>query len=368
MDNFKNMIDFEAFSAIIGYYTAYYENEGVSEFVLKEYLDSHIRGKEHIFKLFGGKLKIEREIDVTVTSYEIQEKKMELRNSLFQNKKFIFATALLEHLNTDEFISNTLQRDFQIFDVKVPKGMKVSKALSKLVLPEHAHEVTVKHSMVYQSLFTKGKAVISIDPIDYITMSSNSSGWKSCHRLNGGEYAAGPLAYLADSSSVICYIESSKPCSIMWCGDQYTHSNKTWRQIALVSSDSTYSTQERQYPNENSINAKAIADMFKELFEKANGKSYQKSEEGVDTLWDLHTDFAELEDETACYYNDTRHEMYEDGYVVYPSDKCISDLIASDQKPLKGALAMCLCCGHTLYDANSPFCDSCFDCNDDDEW
>ena len=246
--------------------------------------------------------------------------------------------------------------------------MKVSKALTKLCLPEYAHDITTKHSMAVQQMTTKGKLVLSIDPCDYITMSSNNSGWRSCHRLNGGEYRTGPLAYLRDGSTVICYMESSKPCEITVGGKEYSHSNKTWRQIAMVSPNLDFSIQERQYPNENTINANEVAKAFKELFEQYHNEKFKVESHSVDTLNDLHIDYANEYEEHRYFYNDISNEMFSEGDVVLREGQSI-DFIRTLPLPIKGEEVYCLDCGGSIYDSDTLYCEDCgcYD-HDEDEW
>lgn len=366
----KDLINERAFTAILKHYGADYQDGSLSPSVVAEMLDTHIERKAHIFKLFGGKLKIEKEIETTVdrnTAFDILH---DLQNQIPKEKKLFFVRSFLSSISIEEFSTNVVAKDIKIFNTVIPKGMKVSKALTKLCLPEYAHDITTKHSMAVQQMTTKGKLVLSIDPCDYITMSSNNSGWRSCHRLNGGEYRTGPLAYLRDSSTIICYMESSKPCEITVAGKEYTHSNKTWRQIAMVSPNLDFSIQERQYPNENTINANEVAKAFKELFEQYHNEKFKIESHGTDTLNDLHIDYANEYDEHRYYYNDISNEMFSQGNVVLREGQNVS-VLETLPLPVKGEAVFCLNCGESIYDSDSLYCEDCdcYDCDDEeDEW
>lgn len=369
----NEMIDRETFKAIVCSYGVDYEGGSANLSVLDDMVDRHIKNKEHIFELFGNKLKVEKEIETSITESELTSLKIELINKPeFSDGRFLFVRSLLSSLSPEEFSGNVLQVDRQYFNVKLGKGMKVSKALARICLPEDVHAVQTEHSMILQQTKTKGKVVLSIDPIDYVTMSSNHSGWRSCHRLNGGEYRTGPLAYLRDSSSVICYVESSKPCTFNYHDKEYTHSNKTWRQIALVSPNLDYSFQERQYPANNKINAGEVSELFKGLFEEYNGKDYERVLTTAENLAELHIDYANSVDETALYYNDTLHEMYSSGNLVKAKDVTIDELISADDenKPIKGDTVWCLDCGDDICeDSDTLYCCDCREYDeDDDEW
>ena len=369
-----NMIDRKTFKAIVDEYGAGYENNELKDSVIDEMLDKHVKEKLHIFKLFGNKLKVEREIETSISHHELTglKRQFTLSEALSGDRK-IFVRTFLNDISVEEFGDNVVCCDRSYFNIKIAKGMKVSKALARLCLPEDVHSVQTEHSMILQKTKAKGKIVLSIDPCDYVTMSSNNSGWRSCHRLNGGEYRTGPIAYLRDSSSVICYVESSRKCTFNYLREEYEHSNKTWRQIALVSPALDFSMQERQYPATNSINAGTVADMFKELFENFHqDKQFEKKEVEVRELNELHVDYASNAEETALYYNDTIHEMYSYGYVVRQQGVTLGDLADRDdeEKPHKGEAVMCLACGYDVCeDSDTLYCCDCRTYEDDeDEW
>lgn len=368
---FKEMINKEAFTAIIKEYGANYVDGNLSETVVDEMLDAHVKGKEHIFKLFGNKLKIEKEIETTLPNEEVNKVMNNLIRSFSEEKRLVFVTSLLKSSSIEEFSTNKLNRTIKVYDIQLDAGMKLSKALARLCHPDDVHKVITAHSMAIQQITAKGKAVISIDPIDYITMSSNNSGWRSCHRLNGGEYRTGPLAYLRDSSSVICYIESSKPCIIRdRSGAQYEHSNKVWRQLAMVNPDVTFSMQERQYPNKNAVNENAISELFLDAFAAFTGKKYKIERAHCELLNNLHIDYANTEDESRMYYNDIYEDMFANANIVIPFDTTGQELSESGETsfPVKGASVYCLDCGYELHNPSSLYCSDCSDCDDEDEW
>ncbi len=364
-----NLVDRDTFEAILINYGVNYQDGSLNSSVVTEMLETHSKNKEHIFKLFGNKLRVEKEIECHISRDEAIDILRDLvKNKMSKNPRFVFARSFLSCLYTDEFTSNVVSRDLKIFDVTIPSGMKVSKALAKFVLEEDVHEVVTLHSMAVQKTKAKGKIVLSIDPCDYITMSSNSSGWRSCHRLDGGEYRTGPLSYLRDKSSVICYLESSRPSVFNLMGKEYTHTNKVWRQIALVSPDLEYSIQERQYPSNNSINATAVSNLFKGLFENMHDKSFTIESRDVEELKSLHIDFSEWTDEYRYYYNDTMHDMYDYANVVFSAFMSDAELFSLN-KPVKGEVVYCLNCGHEIYDTNTLYCEDCNDrYDDDDDW
>ena len=360
---FKDLIDRDKFKAIL---LNYANVDTISQSAIDEMLDAHVTKKQHIFELFRGKLRIEKEIDSFASATEIQLVIEDLIKNELKDDKFFFAKSLLKSVHPKEFMDNTLDKPANMLDVSLGKGMKISKALTKLCLPEDAHHITTKHSMALQSLKGKGKIVVSIDPCDYITMSSNNSGWRSCHRLDGGEYRTGPISYLRDSSSVICYMESSSPCEFKLTpdGETYTHTNKSWRQIALVSPDLEFAILERQYPSTVKANSDAVSSIFEELFENYKKICYNIIKVPVEIMPELHSDYynCKSDAEFKYHYNDILSEMFISGSLIKPEELEIKDVL--DLKlPLKGSNVYCLRCGEPHYVQGSDTL-ICSDCDD----
>ena len=48
--------------------------------------------------------------------------------------------------------------------------------------------------MILQDVKVSGDLVLSVHPLDYLSISDNNHNWYSCHSLDG-EYGAGNLGY-----------------------------------------------------------------------------------------------------------------------------------------------------------------------------
>lgn len=122
-----------------------------------------------------------------------------------------------------------LQADFTLDTKKnVPElkaGTKTSRAFNKVcshygvdkLCPEttvvNGVEKTVypynKFFAEYADLVTsstkKMQFIISINPLDYLTM-SNGVNWVSCHNINTGSYKGGTMSYMLDAVSIITFV------------------------------------------------------------------------------------------------------------------------------------------------------------------
>lgn len=136
--------------------------------------------------------------------------------------------------------------------VELKKGTKTSRAFNKVCV-----HYGIDKSKDYNKLFAQYADlvsatvrnlyfVISLNPLDYITMSTGNS-WTSCHRTNGsggfgGMAAGGCLSYMLDDVSIITYVVDSI--------DEPIHNiGKIYRQMYYYDND--LFIQSRLYPQGN---------------------------------------------------------------------------------------------------------------------
>ena len=123
---------------------------------------------------------------------------------------------------TTEKDANTLNSLTKDLDLRIVAGQKMSRVVGKF-----CRKTGISNNDKYDSMFAKfgddineldikRHTVISINPIDYLTMSFGNS-WKSCHTIDkfndrnvngdgyGGCYSGGTLSYMNDGSSIVFY-------------------------------------------------------------------------------------------------------------------------------------------------------------------
>lgn len=126
--------------------------------------------------------------------------------------------------------NSTLTRDFQHNKDRdnplLKRGTKTSRAFNKVCAhfgvdklhPETvtAEDGTQKTKYPYDKVFAeysdlvsglvrKMKFVISLNPLDYLTM-SNGVNWVSCHNISSGGCMGGTLSYMLDKVSIITFV------------------------------------------------------------------------------------------------------------------------------------------------------------------
>lgn len=247
------------------------------------------RNKSHLFKLFGNKIKVTQELGEQniYTPFIVNHIKQEFLDK--HGDKFnVLIKILIDILSHKEILENRLQQDIYILDVKLKKGWRITRCFSEL---ESDKKELQKQQDIYsiflQSLKVKGRLVLSIDPLDFITMSVSKSGWSSCHHPNSCR-GIGGLAYMNDNASVIAYVETDDPM-INYVIDTETKEkitikmpNKIWRQIVTINEDHSYALQLKQYPNNNKVFSQEVTKMMENLLMTEKGIEYHSVEEWLD--------------------------------------------------------------------------------------
>lgn len=343
---------------------------------LREHLAQWAINKNHIYKQFGNKLKIEMPVESTISKDIASDMIRTFMSTHLSDNKCILAKMLLQQfLSTDEVVQNELKCDINFFSTKFSKGMKVSRILGRIIPNSISHSIQTAFSMLIQKFTVQGTAIISIDPVDYITMSVNKSGWRSCHALDG-EYRTGTLAYMMDGVTAIAYVKTSECHVGHWFGSEYkeySFDNKMWRQVVLFGGN--YAVQSRQYPNTSLNNSEAISKLIQCVFSEnvdgnlfdAEFKPFKTDKVSTERLCDLVHD--ECSDN--LWYNDITHGSFSIGRLTYPSfHDTAEDFIRSGEwsTVIVGTDGVkCACgCGHWVDESETLFVESY--CDEDDDY
>lgn len=109
--------------------------------------------------------------------------------------------------------------------------------------------------------------VISIHPIDFMTMSDNNCDWSSCMSwMKDGSYSAGTIEMMNSNMAVIAYLESKTPFYIECEGRYFQIPNKSWRTLIYVHKDIIVTG--KAYPYFNEGLSKCCLDEMRKLLKK----------------------------------------------------------------------------------------------------
>ena len=264
----------------------------------------------------------------------------------------------------ETIINERLHDCFEKKGFNVPTGAKTSKAVRKLLsqLGFFEDQERNKHGSLLcekkyaefsdgiNPLKIKAKTYISINPLDYWTMSFGHN-WASCHtidihniryRQNGehtynGCYSAGTESYMLDPSTVIVYtgemMDKWKRCNFH------------------ISADGLKIVQGRVYPDARDDGDFTYAPQFRQIVQDIVSKCY-----AVPNLWTVKKGTEECksvieENIDKCNYSD--YFSYDDCNVS------LNKAVESDEMVIIGHAAICPKCG-ALHTHNENIC--CEDC------
>lgn len=131
------------------------------------------------------------------------------------------------------------------FSFTVSRNMSVFKAIKKFL---HATKLDADPSIIksfddwrthlsYLTMNTNQapELVLSIHPIDFLTLSDNNCNWSSCYStLNQGCFCSSTVTMMNSKLAVVAYIENSTPFIVDGVGQI---PNKQWRSLLFVDKD-----------------------------------------------------------------------------------------------------------------------------------
>lgn len=147
------------------------------------------------------------------------------------------------------FYSNSLPWDYTLPDgKKILKGSKVIKSFKYFVEEDRLlRDLQDRASELIQANKVEGYLNFSIHPLDFLSSSENNYNWRSCHALDG-EYRAGNLSYIGDSSTMIVYLCPEKLEKLPHFPEDVLWNNKKWRVLLHFDKELEVCFAGRQYP------------------------------------------------------------------------------------------------------------------------
>jgi len=263
-------------------FRAFTEKSEEAKFNLAPVLTQWAENKKDIFELFGDSLTIEREFSGTLSDSQVDDLfdnfKDENDYVNYDTREFM-SELTMEELKNNKCIENRDSNYYQ--DYKV--GQKLSKYINNIIKNDRPdyREIngkskslkeffSIQFSMFLQSLNFKGILVVSIDPLDYLTMSLNQANWHSCHDQNGC-HKGGILSYMTDSCSIVVYVKSKSDVEYDVNDIKFTHNSKKWRQMAYLDINTLSAVFSRQYPSDNENAAKIAREVVANQYSKFMG-------------------------------------------------------------------------------------------------
>lgn len=226
-----SMIDFDSFMEAVKVTS---EIKEVNEKYVRQYLEEWAEAKEWLFVLFGEKLQLTKKVDIQLDDEVIQDKIDDLCRQYPQY------AAMISHITAREYAENQIVKPhdkfmMQVFPKDYKKNSKPSRILSKIINDE---QFDIDLSKILQNRTIKGNCTISIHPLDYVTLSTNTHNWRSCMSIlqeDGGFNKVGGFSLMRDPNSTIAFLDHGTDAVYANDYGSLTWNNKVFRQIIYIS-------------------------------------------------------------------------------------------------------------------------------------
>lgn len=197
------------------------------------------------------------------------------------------------------------------------KGEKTSRAVNRICdylgytkLPEY-NQKFAKYADSLSPLVIKRHTVLSINPLDYLTMSFGNS-WASCHTIDkhnqrgmpdsySGMYSSGTMSYMLDGTSMVFYTTyKNNPAQDYWTQPKINRQMFHWGEEKLI--------QGRLYPQDNDGNSEAytpyrniVQKILSEIFQFPNlWRTTKGTDEAEKYIWSEGTHYRDYENFDNC--------------------------------------------------------------------
>ena len=222
---------------------------------------------------------------------------------MFIDSISILCHRALDNLDTDYINGNLPQMKATIGTKKTRIVNKICDYLGYTKLPDYNREFA-KYADALSPITIKRHTILSINPLDYLTMSFGNS-WASCHTIDKtnrrgmpnsyeGQYSSGTMSYMLDSTSMVLYTVDAS-----YDGNEYWNEPKINRQMFHYGEDKL--VQGRLYPQSNDGDGEAYTP-YRNLVQEIIAKVFD-----FPNLWTIKRGtelMCELVDSYGTHYRD----------------------------------------------------------------
>lgn len=268
-----------------------------------------------------------------------------------------------------DFVAKTLKVDYQALTYELDEQTKIRTEDGFTYTYKHTWEQAKAKLCDYLSPLTVDETFyISINPLDYLTMSHGVS-WGSCHSIReNGCYHAATTTTLADGSTVIVYTlrKDDTPKSKFWS------INKCTRELVFLSEDLDGIFQQVFYPSRTTNDSELVRNILQSMLTSYTTKpnlwkkiSYREAD--IDTDEYLGYQDWECGKESYCSILSDSRPSFKIGCLV-PCIDNVDEILELEDRLVNRDLndCECECCGDVYdrddmyYYEGSYYCEHCF--------
>lgn len=264
-------------------------------------------------------------------------------------------------------------------------GEKTSRAVNRICdylgytkLPAYNREFA-KYADSLSPLVIKRHTVLSLNPLDFLTMSFGNS-WASCHTIDKhnkrdmpnsyhGQYSSGTISYMLDSTSMVLYTtDASNEAKDYWKQPKINRQMFHWGAEKLI--------QGRLYPQDNDSNEEAytpyrniVQQIISQIFNFPNlWKTSKGTESASKYALSEGTHYRDYECYSNCTLSRVAGSENEESITIGHSPICIEcGYTHYNEESINCCHEDCICCaacGCELDEEDAEFIDGAYYCHD----
>lgn len=268
-----DMVDFDSFKEAVKV-TAETKGEVKDKYV-RWYLEQWAIAKEPLFVLFGEQLSVKINIKVPVNRASIAEK---IEDLCFQYPQY---AATVKELTIDEICQNEVCGESELLSTLFPRvyrrGGKASSILSRII---QNTQFDIDLSKILQNRVVDGTTTISIHPLDFVTLSTNTHRWGSCMNIINGFNKVGGFSLMMDGPSTIGFFDHGKETTYKNEYGSFKWNDKVFRQIIYIDTDEkTFA-----FGHYNGTVSESIQNKWADTVNKLLGTNHKGTKEDYSTI------------------------------------------------------------------------------------
>ena len=277
---------------------------------------------------------------------------------------------ILNMFNPRYIIDGYIDYDFKLehYSFSVRKGAKTIRTIQKCIkalsydnaklFNEWRNDINTANS----NNINEATLVLSINPIDFMTMSDNQCNWTSCMSwINPGCHSAGTIEMMNSNVAVVAYLEAKKNFNITLDEDnKLIMPNKSWRSLIYCHKQMILTG--KSYPYYKEEISLAALDFMREIVEKSFGWTYKFKNQQYKDIKNFHSNsflrnhcspnYHSKSKKIVIYTDGMYNDMIEDTSFKY---WCCRNVTKGLRINLSGKNT-CVCCGQRIepydYDYN----------------
>lgn len=244
------------------------------------------------------------------------------------------------------------------FKCTIKNGMRTIRTLQKIIKATGYPYLDLfekwcnKVNYINTNSGFKTNLVLSINPIDFMSMSDNECNWRSCMSWkNEGCYRAGTLEMMNSNVAIIAYLEGPETFKL---DDKFIVPNKSWRSLFFVHKNILLAG--KSYPYQNKDLTISVLDWLRELVQNNLHWTYQFINQPYKDMNYLEGNFYVRDYFDVDFDKKKKHHsifvytngMYNDIIEAHDEYLCCRNYVKHSMKLCLSGPATCICCGDVI--------------------